>query len=138
MDIISQVQDGNLWYFKVGGLASDGIYRVADLSRETTDPADWLAANGAEAQNAIDAGGVTLEESERGVATGAAQTGAKAWYLANPNAALLFDLSIDGLIAEIDSLDFAALPAATRNKLKLLLKTLSVAVRVLARREGLT
>lgn len=66
-----------------------------------------------------------------------AQTGAKAWYLSTPNAALLFELSIDGLIAEIDSLDFTALPAATRNKLKLLLKTLAVAVRVLAKREGL-
>lgn len=70
--------------------------------------------------------------------TAVAQAGAKAWYISTPNAALLFDLSIDGLVAEIDSLDLTALPVATRNKLKLLLKTLSVAVRVLAKQQGLT
>jgi hypothetical protein len=59
MDVILQQQDENnpaLWHFKIGGIAQDGLYRLADLSRETTSPADWLAANGTEAQAAIDAG----------------------------------------------------------------------------------
>lgn len=78
-----------------------------------------------------------LDESldQEGVAQSAA-TGARAWYETHPNAALLFELSIDDLELQIDSLDLTALPAATRNSLKLLLKTLSVAVRVLAKREG--
>lgn len=63
--------------------------------------------------------------------------GAKQWYLDNPNAALLFTLTITQLEAEIDALDFSSMPAGTANKLKLLLKTLSISVRVLARREGL-
>lgn len=66
-----------------------------------------------------------------------AVSGAKQWYIDNPNAALLFNLSITDLVVEIDSLDLTALPAATRNKLRLLLKTLSVAVRVLAKKQGL-
>lgn len=112
----------------------DGTYRVdfaaGATAQQQSDAAVIVAAFDPVAEQVI------LDAEEAGKV--AAQTGAKAWYLANPNAALLFDLSIDGLMAEIDSLDFAALPAATRNKLKLLLKTLSVAVRVLARREGLT
>jgi hypothetical protein len=68
----------------------------------------------------------------------AAGLGARAWYEAHPNAALLFELPIEDLIAQIDALDLTALPAATRNALKLLLKTLSISTRVLAKREGFT
>lgn len=67
-----------------------------------------------------------------------ANTGARQWYNDNPNAALLFTLLINDLVAEIDALDLSALPAGTANKLKLLLKTLSIAVRVFAKREGFT
>lgn len=59
MDILRQQQDDvtpAIWHFKLGGIAQDGLYRLADLSRETTSPADWLAANQAEAQALIDAG----------------------------------------------------------------------------------
>lgn len=64
-----------------------------------------------------------------------ARTGARTWFEANSNAQALFTLSVDELAAEIDGLDLAVLPTATRNKLKLLLKTLAVLVRVLAKRE---
>lgn len=60
-----------------------------------------------------------------------------AWLTANPNAMLLVDLPVIELMAEIDGLDLSSLPAATRNKLRLLLKTLTMAVRVLIKREGL-
>ena len=58
MEIIVKQLDDNfsLWHFKIGGIASDGLYRMADLSRETTSPDDWLAANQAEAQALIDSG----------------------------------------------------------------------------------
>lgn len=140
MDIISQTQDGAFWHFKVGGLATDGIYRVADLSRETTNPATWLAANGAEAQNAIDAGGVTLEESNRVVASTAAQSGTKAWLTANPNAMLLIDLPEAELTTQITNLVNALFPTATvanKNKEILWRMTVSMVLRVLIKREGL-
>lgn len=89
-------------------------------------------------QTAINA--VVAAHEPRPTRTEAAETahgGARAWYEANPNAALLFELSIDDLMTEIDGLDFTALPGATRTRLRLLLKTLAVAVRVLAKREGL-
>jgi hypothetical protein len=55
--------------------------------------------------------------------------GAKQWYIDNPNAALLFTLSIDDLDAAIQN--------RTAGQETLLLKTLAMAVRVLAKREGL-
>jgi hypothetical protein len=55
---------------------------------------------------------------------------ARAWYLAHPNAAQLFELSIDDLDAAIQN--------RTAGGETLLLKTLAIAVRVLAKREGLT
>lgn len=140
MDIIRQQQDENgLWHFKIGGVASDSLYRLADLSRETTSPADWLAANAAEAQVAIDAG-VYNEETARGLATGAAHGGALAWFEANPAAMALFDLSVADLETEINSLVDVLLPLATvpnRTKQKRLLTGLAIAVRVLVKREGL-
>jgi hypothetical protein len=59
IDIIRQQQhelDPRIWHFKIGGIAADGLYRLADLSLETTSPADWLAANETLAQQLIDAG----------------------------------------------------------------------------------
>lgn len=61
----------------------------------------------------------------------------KDWLTANPNAMLLVDLPVAELMAEIDGLDLTTLPTATRNKLRLLLKTLTMAVRVLIKRERL-
>ena len=68
MDIIRQKQhELNLaiWHFKIGGIAADGLYRLADFSEETTSPEDWLAANPVEAQAAIDAGEVNEDFNER-------------------------------------------------------------------------
>lgn len=66
-DIISQQQDGDLWHFRIGGVAVDGVYRIASVSRETTSPAEWLAANPEEAQNAIDIGGISQGEYDEGL-----------------------------------------------------------------------
>lgn len=75
-----------------------------------------------------------------------AQTTAKAWFVSHPNAALLFNLSIVDLDAEIDSLVDALFPAlsvppisaANKNRLKLWMKTVSHTIRALAKREGFT
>jgi hypothetical protein len=58
MDIIRQQQDEqdpNIWYAKLGGIATDGLYRLADVTL-AEEPAAWLAAHSAEAQAAIDVG----------------------------------------------------------------------------------
>jgi len=59
----------------------------------------------------------------------AAAGGAKQWYIDHPNAAQLFELSIADLDTAIQNRNAAAET--------LLLKTLAIAVRVLAKREGL-
>lgn len=119
----------------VYGVAEDGAggYRV-DFAAGATPAQQSTAAGIVSAFDPI-AEQADLDELEAGKV--AAQSGAKAWYIATPNSALLFSLTIDGLVAEVDSLDLAALPAATRTKLKLMLKTLAVAVRVLAKKEEL-
>ena len=81
---------------------------------------------------AIDVDGNIIQDD-----TDSSKTGARAWFTANPNGQLLFTIDISALDTEIDGLDFSALPISTANKLKLLLKTLSVSVRVLARKDGL-
>jgi len=81
---------------------------------------------------AIDVDGNVIQDN-----TDLAHGGAKAWFIANPNSKLLFTIDISTLDSEIDGLDLSSLPIGTANKLKLLLKTLSVSVRVLANREGL-
>lgn len=69
IEIVRQQQDdqnSELWHFKIAGPdTAAGAIRLADLSRETTSPADWLAANQAEAQAAIDAGVISEEYNER-------------------------------------------------------------------------
>lgn len=63
----SQQDDINLtlWHFKLGGLATDGLYRVTDLSRECQTPNDWLNANQEEAQMLIDVGLPNVELGEK-------------------------------------------------------------------------
>lgn len=74
----------------------------------------------------------------------AAQVGVKAWYMAHPNAALLFNLPIADLDTEIDSMADALFPPASgvsnanKNRFKLWAKTVSHAVRALSKREGFT
>lgn len=69
IEIVTQQQDEtnpNLWYFKISGPdTATGAIRLADLSQETTSPADWLAANPTQAQAAIDAGVVNQEYNEK-------------------------------------------------------------------------
>lgn len=70
IEIVNQQPDEVVltrWHFKIGGPDSiDSTYRLADLTRDgITSPADWLAANGAEAQALIDAGYVSDEVNER-------------------------------------------------------------------------
>ena len=80
---------------------------------------------------------VQADEALR-ASTESASTGAKQWYLDN-NASLLFELTIPELQVEIETLIGQILPLATagqRAKLVLLLMTLSVSTRVLAKREG--
>lgn len=70
-----------------------------------------------------------------------AQTGVKAWFDGHPSAALLVNLSIADLDTEIDNLVDALFPLASvanRNKEKLWRKTVSHAIRALAKREGFT
>lgn len=70
-----------------------------------------------------------------------AQVGVKAWFDSHPSAALLFNLSIPDLDTEIDNLVDALFPLASvtnRNKEKLWRKTVSHAIRALAKREGFT
>lgn len=58
MDILRQQQDeenSTIWYIKIGGIATDGLYRLADVTIDQ-EPAAWLAAHPAEAQADIDAG----------------------------------------------------------------------------------
>lgn len=67
-----------------------------------------------------------------------ARSGAKQWFIDNPNAMQIFTLSIADLQTEIYTLVDAIIPTATagnRTRLKLLLMGLAVAVRVLVKRE---
>jgi len=71
-----------------------------------------------------------------------ARAGVRAWYEAHPSAALLVNLSIEDLDAEIDTLCDALfpppIPVASKNKMKLWMKTISHGIRALSKREGFT
>jgi acetylornithine deacetylase/succinyl-diaminopimelate desuccinylase-like protein len=57
MDILSEwVQDDGQITIQLGGLATDGLYRVALVVVEAASAAEWLASHQAEAQALIDAG----------------------------------------------------------------------------------
>lgn len=115
----------------------DGTYRVDYMTAATpaqkTQAAGIVAAFNATAEQA------TLDGLEAGKVT--AHSGAKAWYVAHPNAALLFNLSILDLDLEIDDLVDDLFPIASapnKNRLKLWMKTVSHGIRALAKREGFT
>lgn len=115
----------------------DGTYRVdftaAATAQQQSDAAAIVAAFDAEAEQGI------LDGLEAGKTE--AHSGALAWFVAHPNAALLFNLSIAALDAEIDSLVDALFPAASaanKNRMKLWMKTVSHSIRALAKREGFT
>lgn len=114
-------EDGT-WYFQIIGLASDGTIRLAAVD-SADDPAAWLEAHQVEAQALIDAGNPASLRDE-----------AK-WYLINnPAAKNIIDLSGPDLEAAISDLIEAIFPNATadqRNKMRLLLTTLSYGERFL-------
>lgn len=81
------------------------------------------------AQTRADADTATAGDDTRADILENPAAGARQWYIDHPNAALLFELSIDDLDAAIQN--------RTVGGETLLLKTLAMAVRVLAKREGL-
>lgn len=117
-----------------------GVIRLADgaILFEDITNRDWQ-----EYQVFLNGGGVS-EPADPPPPPGpadVAQTGAKAWFVSHPNAALLFNLSIVDLDGEIDSLVndlFPTASAANKNRLKLWMKTVSHSIRALAKREGFT
>lgn len=48
--------NANLWHFQIGGIASDGKYRLAPHQAECASPEEWLTEHPAEAQALVDAG----------------------------------------------------------------------------------
>jgi hypothetical protein len=57
MEILSEwVQDDGQITIQLGGLAGDGLYRVALVVVRAANAAEWLAGHQAEAQQLIDAG----------------------------------------------------------------------------------
>lgn len=91
IDIIVQQQDEvdpTTWYIKIGGIAADGNYKLADLTITTgTTPADWLATHQAEAQAAIDAGVINQEFTEKlDLGALAAQVNSELTWLASARA----------------------------------------------------
>lgn len=122
VDII--ITSGGVSYlWSVGGLPLTGSLQTILEARE---PELWQAASLA--------GNLASEENH-------AQSGAKAWFVAHPNAALLFNLSIADLDTEVDDLVedlFPLASAANKNRMKLWMKTVSHSIRALAKREGFT
>lgn len=116
---------------------------IIEWSRSEPQPAHaelddaWAAWEaGQPARDAAKAAIVT-----QAMAVETAHGGALAWFESHPNAALLFNLSVVTLDAEIDSLVndlFPIASAANKNRMKLWMKTVSHAVRALSKREGFT
>lgn len=117
-----------------GGVIKDGLLAIP----ANEDNADWRSyLEWAALGNTAEAADPLPPPTEAQIS----QTGAKAWFDSHPNAALLFNLSIVDLDAEIDSLVndlFPIASAANKNRLKLWMKTVSHAIRALAKREGFT
>ncbi len=82
----------------------------------------------------------TPEELARLAALAEAPITARQWFNDNPNAKLIWSLSVAEVAAEIASLvdaSFPTLSAANRTRWKLLLTGITLAVRVLVKRERL-
>lgn len=88
----------------------------------------------------IEANRPTAEQLAQEAAVRDAPITARQWFNDNPNAKLIWSMTVAEVVAEIDSLIDALFPSATagnRTKLKLLLKGITLAVRVLVKRERL-
>lgn len=82
----------------------------------------------------------TAEELAIEAAIADAPLSARAWFQANPSAKLIWSMPVVDLAAEIASLidvSFAGLSAANRTRWKLLVTGITLAVRVLVKRERL-
>lgn len=118
--------NGNNYLWGVPGLPTEGDLYTILAPME----ADLLAA-------AIAAGAQSNAlEAEEPVAL----AGARGWFRANPNAKLLFTLSIPDLQTEIYSLvdtSFPSMTAGNRNRWKLLLMAIAVTIRILVKKQKL-
>ncbi len=119
----------------------DGISRLNDDGGNTVIPVG--GTGWAEYQAWLVLGNTPLEADppEPPSEADVAKVGVKAWFVAHPSAALLFNLSITDLDTDIDSICDALFPLSTvanRNKMKLWMKTVSHSIRALAKREGFT
>lgn len=88
----------------------------------------------------IEANTPTAEQLAKEAAIADAPLTARAWFQANPNAKLIFSMSVAEIVAEIANLVDALFPSATvgnRTKLKLLLTSITLVVRIWVKREAL-
>lgn len=82
----------------------------------------------------------TPEQLAKEAAIADAPLSARAWFQANPNAKLIFSMSVAEIVAEIANLVDVLFPGATagnRTKLKLLLTSITLVVRIWVKREAL-
>ena len=114
----------------------DGTFRVdfqAGVTQQQRDAAAAIVA-------AFDSVAAAAAEAEREVVIAASPVGAKAWFAANPNARLIFSMTVSEVAAEIASLvdvSFPAVSAANRTRWKLLLTAIVLVVRIFVKRERL-
>lgn len=79
-------------------------------------------------------------DNNEGTAILAAPTGARAWFAGNPQARLIWSMSVTDLVAEIANLvdaSFPVLSAGNRLRWKLLLTGAALVIRILVKRERL-
>ena len=114
----------------------DGTFRI-DFAPEATQPQrDAAAAIVA----AFDPVAELAAEEVKEAAIIAAPIGARTWFVANPNAKLIWSMTTAEVVTEIASLvdnSFIGLPVATRTKWKLFLTAITLIVRILVKRERL-
>lgn len=82
----------------------------------------------------------TPEQLAQEAAIADAPISARAWFAANPNAKLIWSMTVPELVTEISNLVDNIVPlasAANRTKLKLLLTGVTLAVRIFVKRERL-
>lgn len=88
----------------------------------------------------IEASQPTPEEAARLEAIREAPLTARQWFADNPNAGLVWSMTVAQVVAEIASLvdtSFGALPVGTRTKWRLLLTAIVLVVRIYVKRERL-
>lgn len=118
------------------GVVSGGTFIPENAGGKWQDYLAWVALG----NTADPADQPTVEQVAEEAAIADAPITTRAWFAANPSAKLIWSMSVVDLATEIDTLVDALFPSATaanRTKLKLLLKGITLAVRVLVKRERL-